>query len=446
MLARAAARLTADEARADADEARKETGRAEQARRTAEDNAAAAERRQQHTREAYADAKAAYAEVASQLTDAQQQNARLREALQTAEHDRDTPRAELAAERDAHAATTARADTTARELDDTRRRLTAAEQTRDTAAADAAAARAETDRQRARADAAVTELEVERGVRAAAEAELRRALEDARGRRGRARAARRRHRTRPRRREPRAGPRTRRRSRVTRMRTQRATTMGPAMTPLDPTTADAPADARTVAVRPDLPCADLPCSDCGEPRLLAPATGQLCCGNWRCSALAAPVPIGRALDRAVAAGATDLCPAGWPRPLHRDPRHGALAGPWVTPGARLARAQQQWLCQTCGTQAPFYAVLVVDASGSARTPAPQHDRCAALAAAVCPALRRGAADGSARPVTVTRADIDTAGYIAPELGMTERWTLAPAAAAAAGLDPTHPDEELHDDR
>ncbi|MWA03888.1 hypothetical protein F8568_026590 [Actinomadura sp. LD22] len=205
------------------------------------------------------------------------------------------------------------------------------------------------------------------------------------------------------------------------------------MTSPEPTTADALAEARTVAVRPDVPCADLPCSDCGKPRLLDPATGQLCCGNWRCSSLAVPVPIWRALDRAVAAGASDLCPAGWPRPLHRDPRHGAIAVLWVTPvtaaagplwnlvhGARLARAQQAWLCQTCGTPAPL--------------------------AAVCPALRRGAAAGSARAVTVTRAGIGIAGYIAPELGMTERWTLTPAAAIAAGLDPTHADEELHDDR
>ncbi|WP_243777537.1 hypothetical protein [Actinomadura nitritigenes] len=91
-----------------------------------------------------------------------------------------------------------------------------------------------------------------------------------------------------------------------------------------PPSADAPAGARTVAVRPDVPCPELRCWDCGEPRLLDPATGQLCCGNWRCSSLAAPVPIWRALDRAVAVGAVDLCPAGWLRPVHRDLRHGAI--------------------------------------------------------------------------------------------------------------------------
>ncbi|GAA0234951.1 hypothetical protein GCM10009527_034300 [Actinomadura nitritigenes] len=74
-------------AAAEADQARKETGRAEQARLTAEDNTATAERREQHAREAYADAKAAHDEVTGRLTDAEQQNAVLREALQGRGHD-----------------------------------------------------------------------------------------------------------------------------------------------------------------------------------------------------------------------------------------------------------------------------------------------------------------------------------------------------------------------
>ncbi|MFC4056172.1 hypothetical protein ACFOY4_41350 [Actinomadura syzygii] len=196
-----------------------------------------------------------------------------------------------------------------------------------------------------------------------------------------------------------------------------------------------PAQARHAVTEP-VACPDLPCPDCGRPRYLQPpevgpdgtahgTTSGIGCATIDCPTAGLPLPVWLAIDRAVAAGAADLCPAGRPRPR----AHG-LPVPWVTPvtratgplwrdlhTARLARAQLESLCQVCGLGCDRRFSLIVDPHGHCLTSAPLHEECARLALAVCPAPSRA----RARTVTATRAQIHTRGDIAVELAMTQTW-------------------------
>lgn len=183
---------------------------------------------------------------------------------------------------------------------------------------------------------------------------------------------------------------------------------------------------------PEVPCPDLPCGDCGRPRLLDAEAGYLACGNLDCPNLGILAPFWRELDALVDAGVPDPCPAGWPRP-----RHAGLPVPWLTPvaaaagplwrlvhGRRLAHAQDHWVCQVCGEPCDPAATLIVDGSGRCRTSAPLHDgRCAELSAAVCPALARSAA--YTVTVTATRADVVVEGETDLALGWSRWWRVLP---------------------
>lgn len=190
---------------------------------------------------------------------------------------------------------------------------------------------------------------------------------------------------------------------------------------------------RSVGRTPPVACADLPCPECGRPRLLhfkdrtdLPGTSEgIACANLDCPAVGLDLPVWMATDRAIAAGAPDLCPAGLPRP-----RANGLPIPWVTPvtratgplwkdlhAARLGRAQQRWLCQLCGEQCGPHAYLIVAANGSCLTSAPLHDGCARMAAALCPAPARV----GGRVVAATQAQIIARGEVAAELGMVQTW-------------------------
>lgn len=205
----------------------------------------------------------------------------------------------------------------------------------------------------------------------------------------------------------------------------------------DPPALSALAGTTAVPAVPEVPCPDLPCPDSALPRLLDPLGGWLVCGNPRCPNLAIGAPLWRELDAAVAAGAPDLCPPGWPRP-----QRGGFPVPWLTPvtaaagplwklihGARLVQAQTAWCCQTCGLPCEAAAAVVVDEAGRCRTSAPLHERCAVLSLAVCPDLARS----GARAVAVTRTDIAAEGDTDLALGLTARWRVQQALADMADL-------------
>ncbi|MFC5188103.1 hypothetical protein [Actinomadura harenae] len=68
------------------------------------------------------------------------------------------------------------------------------------------------------------------------------------------------------------------------------------------------------------PPTDLPCGDCGQPRLLDLESGEVCCENSGCPAAGLGVWLWKLIDRQVRAGGPDRCPAGWPRPAWKGCR------------------------------------------------------------------------------------------------------------------------------
>lgn len=173
---------------------------------------------------------------------------------------------------------------------------------------------------------------------------------------------------------------------------------------------------------------ELPCDDCGQPRLLELETGTVSCETSWCSAAGILAPLWRLLDSA----GIDHNPAGLHRPIHQ-----LMPIPWITPvtgdpaGAlrphwrmihrgRLAAAQQQWRCQHCGLPAdPTNAVVFVDQDGHCSTSAPLHPDCATVSAARCPHLSKT----DAIPVVIARGQERRSGEIAPEIGLTQDWWL-----------------------
>ncbi|MFI8977092.1 hypothetical protein ACIGO9_29715 [Nocardia asteroides] len=180
-----------------------------------------------------------------------------------------------------------------------------------------------------------------------------------------------------------------------------------------------------------LPLPELPCPDCGHPRLLGAETAAVSCANTQCSAAGFAVSLWQLLDRA----GIDHNPAGPVRPVS-----GGWPIPWITPvtattgpvprlrahwrmlhRGRLATAQQRWLCQHCGTAAdPAAAVLIVDdASGRCLTSAPLHPDCAEVSLQQCPHLGRALTSAA----TIARGQELREGELAAEIGLTQDWWL-----------------------
>ncbi|MGY1944436.1 hypothetical protein [Nocardia asiatica] len=186
----------------------------------------------------------------------------------------------------------------------------------------------------------------------------------------------------------------------------------------------------TLAAKPQrtLALPGLPCAACGHPRQLDMDTGVASCATAWCAALGICTPLWRLID----AAGIDHNPAGHQRPAHRG-----VPIPWITPvtegpdgqlrphwrmihRGRLAAAQLQWLCQHCGLAAdPASAIVFVDDSGCCLTSAPLHPQCADTSVSQCPHLIRAAVTA----VMIARGQQQRDGEVAPEIGLTEDWTL-----------------------